>query len=116
METSSDGRNNFPPSPLPNGFYIRELPECVDAKSSQDGPPGRPVRRWNITGHNPEFYWDVVVTHLGSDQEGFELHCTRCSHRDNVLAIDDVLRLIKAGAHLHDVDPDGGSPPPGGQP
>ena len=65
-------------------------------------------RRWTITGRTPEFWWDIVVTHLPADIGGFELHCTRCGHRDRAPSMDDVLGLIQAKAHFHDTDPAGG--------
>ena len=94
------------PGPLPNGLYVVE-----DAARDLAAGWGEDTRgtTWRITGRNPQFWWDIVLTDLGADAGGFELHCTRCGHRDHAPAIDDVLRLIRAGAHCHDTSAAGGS-------
>ena len=68
---------------------------------------GGPGERWSITGRNPRFWWDIVITHLSADIGEFELHCTRCGIRDQAASMDNLLQLIRAGAHLHDIDPTG---------
>ena len=42
---------------------------------------------------------------LGSDESGFELHCTRCGHRDHAASMESLWPLIQAGAHFHEIDP-----------
>ena len=88
------------PTELPNGLYVRDY--------EREPPGGRSgttcVQRWTITGRNPDFWWDIVITTHGPDYGAFELHCTRCSHRDCAPSMRDVLSLIRFGAHFHDTD------------
>ena len=107
MSAHSDFRNLEGPGPLPNGLYVREERAIADASLMEDGTGGGRSRRWYITGRNPEFWWDIVITRLPSDIWSYELHCTRCGLSDQAASMDDVLRLIRAGAHFHDTDPAG---------
>ena len=85
---------------LPDGLYVRDGPGDDDRERAQDRPSVARVRQWSITGRNPDFGWDIVVTDLGANLGGFALHCTKYGDRDHALSLDDVLRLIRAGTHL----------------
>ena len=95
------------PDPLPNGLYVREEHERNQTTGGGEEVNTRRRVTWRITGRNPQFWWDIVVTHLDADAGGFELHCVKGGHRDHAASMDDVLRLIRAGAHFHDTDPAG---------
>ena len=82
---------------LPDGLYVRDGPGDDDRERAQDRPSVARVRQWSITGRNPDFGWDIVVTDLGANLGGFALHCTKYGDRDHALSLDDVLRLIRAG-------------------
>ena len=92
---------------LPNGLYVWEVAGDDRRDSTTDPVRDEGARRWRITGRNPDFWWDIVVTRLDNEVGGFELHCTRCGLRDNASSMDDLLRLVRAGAHFHDTDPAG---------
>ena len=100
----SEGQGPAQPGPLPNGLYVRKN-DNPDRAPSHARVAG--ARRWSITGRNPQFWWDIVLSRLDTNAGGFELHCTKCGHRDRASSMDDLLRLIHAGAHLHDTDPAG---------
>lgn len=95
------------PGPLPNGLYVRESDEPDQATGQGEDARQRVTRR--ITGRNPAFWWDIVLTHLGSEGHPFELYCNRCGHRDHAASMGDLLSLIRAGAHFHNTDPAGGT-------
>ena len=96
------------PGPLPNGLHVREDTADGENKPAEvrGGPEG--TRRWSITGHNPQFWWDIVLTSPGGYAGEFELHCTRCGIRDQAVLIEDLLHLIRTQAHFHSTDPAGG--------
>ena len=94
------------PGPLPDGLYVRENDERD--QSTFRGEDARRIVTWRITGRNPQFWWDIVLTHLDADAGRVELHCTRCGHRDQASSMDDLLRLIQFGAHFHNTHPAGG--------
>ena len=104
---SSEGQGPAQPGPLPNGLHVRE--DAADGEHKPAEVQGGPAdtRRWSITGRNPQFWWDIVLTGFGGDADGFDLHCTRCSIRDQAYSMEDLLRLIRAQAHFHGTDPVG---------
>ena len=102
-----EGQGTDQPGPLPDGLYARESDE-------RDQPTGRgeDARQqvaWTIAGRHPHFWWDIVLTSLDTDVHPFQLHCTRCGHRDHAASMDDLLSLIQAGTHFHNTDPPYGS-------
>ena len=103
---SSEGQCPAPPGPLPNGLYVRETDER-NQTTGRGEMAGRQVT-WRITGRNPGFWWDIVLTSPGGDAGGIELHCTKYGIRDQAASIEDLLRLIRAQAHFHGTDPAGG--------
>ena len=92
---------------LPHGLYVRDGPGDRGGEPTQDAIPKGQFRQWSITGRNPDFCWDLVITQRHADAAVFELLCTKCGGGDLAASMDDLLRLISAGAHLHDVNPDG---------
>ena len=97
---------------LPHGLYVREGPEETGPDPAEAGPPAGGIQRWSITGRNPAFWWEIVVTDPGTNLGGFEFRCTRCEHRDHAPSLSDVLRLLRAGANLHNTDPAAVRKPP----
>ena len=91
---------------LPHGLYVRDGPGDRGGEPTQDAIPNGQLRKWSITGRNPDFWWDLVITQRHAETAVFELLCTRCGGGDLAASICDLLRLIRNGAHLHDTDPD----------
>ena len=90
---------------LPEGFYVRELADRHEPELPE-GHNKHPIsRKWIITGRNPDFWWDIIISRTDAEAGGFELHCTRCGLSDQAAAADDLIRLIEAGAHLHGIRP-----------
>jgi hypothetical protein len=92
---------------LPEGLWVREFPVDGDREPTRYRREPGETGRWVITGRNPDFWWDIVITRRHAEGEVFRLLCTRCGGGDLAASMDDMLRLIGAGAHLHDVNPDG---------
>ena len=90
---------------LPDGLYVRDGPGVGDGEPTQDAIPNGQIRQWSITGRNPGFWWDLVITQCPAGGQRCEFHCTRCGHHDTAPSMDDVLRLIHFGAHFHNIDP-----------
>ena len=111
MATFDDGPEFAPPGSLPDGLYVREVAEFAGEEPASDESEAHPVRRWRITGRNPEFWWELVITLWRGADAPYELRCTRCGLSDQAAAIGDLLRLVSFGAHLHDVDPVAGHGP-----
>ena len=97
-----------PAGPVPDGIYLRDRPDSSDPVPPDGATATEPVGRWRFTGRNPDFWWDLVISRRDSGDQRYELHCTNCGHTDQAFVMDDVLRLIRAGAHFHDIDPAGG--------
>ncbi len=101
-------RQSEPPwaADLPDGLYVRDGPGDRGGEPTQDAIPNGQPRQWSITGRNPDFRWDLIITERQAETAVFELLCTRCGGGDLATSMDDVLQLIRNGAHLHDTDPD----------
>ena len=112
MTVSGDGFEPVLSRALPDGLHVREVSEFEDQEPPEGEGATRQVCRLRITGRSPDFWWELVITRGSGADGGHEFHCTRCGHSDQADTVDDVLRLISAGAHLHDIDPAGGGGAP----
>lgn len=88
---------------LPAGLYIRSGQDCDLRNSPEVRKGSRQVQQWRVTGESSSFWWELVITKKGEDS--VEFRCTKCGSIDYAFSVDDVLSLIRAGAHLHDTDP-----------
>ena len=91
------------PGALPDGLYVRQ----ASGRGGWERLADESAQQWRITGRNPYFWWDLVITRPDADAGEVEFNCARCGHTDRAPSMRDVLRLIRAGAHFHDTDPAG---------
>ncbi len=108
MTTSNGEQELLPAELLPDGLYVREVCATAGRKPSANESAAQRAGQWTLTGRNPDFWWDLVITRPDETVGGVEFHCTRCGHTDRAPSMHDVLRLIRAAAHFHDTDPAGG--------
>ena len=107
MTTSNGEQELLPTDLLPVGLYVREVCATAGRKPSANESAEQRASQWRVTGRNPDFWWDLVITRPDADAGEVEFNCARCGHTDRAPSMHDVLRLIRAGAHFHDTDPAG---------
>lgn len=105
MTTSGDDLELIPPGALPDGLYVREAAALDGREPTAGHSNARQTRQWRITGRNPDFCWELIITHWRGVGRWYEMHCTRCGLSDQAVAISDLLGVVWAGAHLHGIDP-----------